>query len=729
MIQQHLPMMCGDPGMFSIPCTIGTSHIPRAMLDLGASINIMPKALYDEMNIGPLAPTRIAIQLADLSTVWPEGLLEDVLVKVGDLIFPADFYVLNTGKATTRNPTILLGRPFLKTANTKIDCETGKLTCAVAGEIVTFEAYNQETPQRGLAMVNTLDIIDEVVEEVWQHDEKQEEYDNLLTEADEELEIIEECNYVHNGGFSSQRFEELQIRDIRPEDRLVPSLERAPKLELKTLPKHLKYSYLGKDETLPIIISADLDDSEEVRVKAVLDTYKEAIGWTLADIKGISPTDCMHHILLEEEAVPVRDPQRRLNPAMKEVVMKEILKLLDLGIIYPVSDSRWVSPVHVVPKKSGIQVVENEKREMIATRLQTGWRVCIDYRKLNQATRKDHFPLPFIDEMLERLAGNMFYCFLDGYSGYMQIWVAEEDQGKTTFTCPFGTFAYRRMPFGLCNAPGTFQRCMMSIFSDLLEECIEVFMDDFTVYGKSFEACLVNLEKVMKRCVEKSLVLNYEKCHFMVKEGIVLGHVISERGIEVDKAKIDIIAKLPYPTSVKQLRGFLGHAGFYRRFVKDFAKMAQPMTRLLQNEVPWDFNDECKEAFHMLKENLVTAPIIQPPDWGMPFELMCDASGYAVGAVLGQKIGKERHVIYYASKTLNAAQSNYATTEKELLAIVFAFEKFRSYLLGGKTTVYTDHAALRYLMTKKETKPRLMRWILLLQEFDVEIVDKSGAQN
>ena len=196
----------------------------------------------------------------------------------------------------------------------------------------------------------------------------------------------------------------------------------------------------------------------------VLRKNREAIGWTLADIKGISPTECMHHIYLEDGVKPTRDPQRKMNPAMKEVVLKEILKLLELGIIYPISDSQWVSPVHVVPKKSGIQVVENDKGEPVPTRLQTGWRVCIDYRKLNMVTRKDHFPLPFIDQMLERLAGNAYYCFLDGYSGYMQIFVAHEDQEKTTFTCVYGTFAYQRMMFGLCNAPGTFQRCMMSKF-------------------------------------------------------------------------------------------------------------------------------------------------------------------------------------------------------------------------------------------------------------------------
>ena len=188
----------------------------------------------------------------------------------------------------------------------------------------------------------------------------------------------------------------------------------------------------------------------------------------------------------------------------------------------------------MVPKKSGMTVVKNENNDMIPTRLVTGWRMCVDYRKLNAVTRKDHFPLPFIDQILERVAGHMFYCFLDGYSGYYQIEIALEDQGKTTFTCPFGTFAFRRMPFGLCNAPTTFQRCMVSIFSDMVEIFLEVFMDDLSVFGDSFDDCLNNLKLVLARCEEKGLVLNWEKCHFMVTLGIVLGHVVSSRGIEVD---------------------------------------------------------------------------------------------------------------------------------------------------------------------------------------------------
>ncbi|RVW80568.1 Retrovirus-related Pol polyprotein from transposon 297 [Vitis vinifera] len=305
---------------------------------------------------------------------------------------------------------------------------------------------------------------------------------------------------------------------------------------------------------------------------------------------------------MEEEAKPIRQLQRRLNPHLQEVVRAEVLKLLQ-AIFYPISDSPWVSPTQVVPKKSGITVVQNEKG-----------------KKLLHAS--------------------------------LQIEIDVADQEKTTFTCPFGTYAYRRMPFGLCNAPATFQRCMLSIFSDMVERIMEVFMDDITVYGGTFEECLVNLEAVLHRCIEKDLVLNWEKCHFMVRQGIVLGHIISEKGIEVDKAKVELIVKLPS----QQL-------------------------------------------------------------------------DFAIGAVLGQREDGKPYVIYYASKTLNEAQRNYTTTEKELLAVVFALDKFRAYLVGSFIIVFTDHSALKYLLTKQDAKARLIRWILLLQEFDLQIKDKKGVEN
>ncbi|KAK8574667.1 hypothetical protein V6N12_062356 [Hibiscus sabdariffa] len=285
------------------------------------------------------------------------------------------------------------------------------------------------------------------------------------------------------------------------------------------------------------------------------------------------------------------------------------------------------------------------------------------------------------------------------------------------------------MPFGLCNAPATFQRCMLAIFSDMFEEFLEVFMDDFSVSGETFDSCLGNLAKVLKRCEEADLVLNWEKCHFMVNEGTVLGHKISSKGIEVDKAKVEVIEKLPPPTNVKGIRSFLGHASFYRRFIKDYSKISKSLCNLLQQNQPFVFDKECQSAFEELKMRLISAPVVVPPDWTSPFELMCDASDHAVGAALGQRQGKLFHVIYYASRTLNEAQINYTTTEKELLAVVFAFEKFRSYLIGTKVIVHTDHSAIKYLVTKKDAKPRLIRWILLLQEFDLEVKDRKGTEN
>ncbi|GKC94560.1 reverse transcriptase domain-containing protein, partial [Tanacetum coccineum] len=368
-------------------------------------------------------------------------------------------------------------------------------------------------------------------------------------------------------------------------------------------------------------------------------SHKRAIAWKLSDIKGINLKFCTHKILIEEDYKLAVQHQIRVNPKIYDVIKKEVEKLLDVGLIYPISDSPWVSPIHWVPKKGGFTVVENDENELIPTRLVTSWHVCIDYQKLNEVTLKDHFPLSFMDQMLERLAGNEYYCFLDGFSCYFQNPIDPHDQEKTTFTCPYGMFAYRRMPFFLCNAPGTFQRCMMAIFHDMIEKTMEVFMDDFSVFVNSFENCLSRVDKMLERCKDTNLCLNWEKSNFMVKEGIVLGHKISKNGIEVDKAKVDVIAKLPHATTVK-------------------------------GNTPFIFSNECIQAFETLKKKLTEAPILIAPDWDLPFELMCDASDFAIGAVLGQRHEKHFRPIHYASKTINDAESHYTTAEKEMLAVV-----------------------------------------------------------
>ncbi|GJX62250.1 reverse transcriptase domain-containing protein [Tanacetum coccineum] len=378
-----------------------------------------------------------------------------------------------------------------------------------------------------------MDVIDEVIED---------ELDALLDNSKP---------FLNN-------FEELPPKD---ELRIKTSIQDPPiDLEMKPLPKHLEYAFLEENSHLPV----------------------EAFAWKTSDILRISPSFCKHKINFEDDVKPITQRQRRLNPKMKEVVKKEIIKLLDAGIIYAIEDSPW----------------------------------------LNEATRKDHFPLPFMDHMLERLAGNKFFCFLDGFSGYFQIPIEPADQEKTTFACPYGTYAYKDIPFGLCNTPATFQRCMIAIFQDMLETYIEVFMDDFSVFGDSFDSCLTNLEQMLIRCKQAHLVLNWEKSHFMVTEGILLGHKVSSKGLEVEKAKIDVIAKLPPPTNIKAVRSFLGHPGFYRRFIKYFSKISRPMTKLLEKDSVFNFDEECNKAFETLKEKLTNAPIMVSPNWSLPFELM-----------------------------------------------------------------------------------------------------------
>ncbi|KAM2322731.1 hypothetical protein ACFXTH_019376 [Malus domestica] len=435
------------------------------------------------MNLGELKQDGVIIQLADRSNAYPKGVLVDVLVQVNHLIFPADFYVLEMEDSSHASSLpILLGRPFMKTARTKIDVFTGTLIMEFDGDIIRFnlsETIKYPIEDHSCFAIDIVDSLaqvhldrmnDDALEIALVHDigARNEGGGILATHGMEsDHSAVPPCGEVFEMVAALESLPShfgkspLSILDLVLANKLLPSIVQPPTLELKPLPSHLKYVFLGEDQTLPVIISSSLTTPEKDKLIRVLKEHKSAIGWTLADIKGISPTTCMHRILLEEGAKPSQEAQRRLNPPMLEVVKKEVIKLLDCGVIYPTSDSRWVSPVQVVPKKSGVTVVKNEEQELVPTRVVTGWRVCIDYRKLNAMTRKDHFPLPFLDQMLERLAGYKFYCFLDGYSGYNQIVIAPEDQEKTTFTCPFGTFAYRRMPFGLCIAPATFQRCMV----------------------------------------------------------------------------------------------------------------------------------------------------------------------------------------------------------------------------------------------------------------------------
>ncbi|GKD47440.1 reverse transcriptase domain-containing protein [Tanacetum coccineum] len=726
-----------------------------ALADLSASINIMPLFVWKKLSLLELTPTCMTLKLVDL------------------VDFDADLRV-----------PLILGRSFLKTGHALIDVYDGELTLRVGKEAITFnlDQTSRYSSNYDDNSVNQIDIIKMACGEYSQEvlgfsdatangnptpyydpivstssptltpfgdsDFLLEEVDAFLAlEDDPTLPEVDHSYYdpegdillleaflnddpslppPTQGNYLPEIRKELKVCEAKNDK---SSIDEPPEVELKDLPPHLEYAFLEGDDKLPVIIAKDLSVEEKAALIKVLKSHKRAIAWKLSDIKGINPEFCTHKILMEEDYKPAVQHQRRVNPKIHDVIKKEVEKLLDAELIYPISDSPWVSPVHCVPKKGGFIVVENDENKLIPTRLVTSWRVCIDYRKLNEATRKDHFPLPFMDQMLERLAGNKSYCFLDSFSGYFQIPIDPHDQEKTTFTYPYGTSAYRRMPFGLYNAPGTFQRCMMAIFHDIIEKTMEVFMDEFSVFGNSFGNRLSHVDKMLKRCEDTNLCLNWEKSHFMVKEGIVLGHKISKNRIEFDKAKVDVITKLPHPTTVKGVRSFLGHAGFYRRFIKNFSKISRPMTHLLEKITPFIFSDKCIQAFETLKKKLTEAPILIALDWDLPFELMYDASDFAIGAVLGQRHEKHFRPIHYASKTMSKAESHYTTTEKEMLAVVYAFEKFWSYLILNKSIVYTDHSALKYLFAKKDSKARLLRWVLLFQEFKFKVIGIKRAKN
>ncbi|GJZ23831.1 reverse transcriptase domain-containing protein [Tanacetum coccineum] len=604
-----------------------------------------PKPQQKTQNLKPVKKTLLPkpykpkIPLADRSFQYLVGIAKNMLVEVGKFTFPVDFVILEM-EEDSKVP-LILGRPFLHTADTIIRVKQKQLNLGVGTERMIFNI--DSTMKHSYSNDDTcfsIDVVDEILEE---------DFDALLDEGSKILHsiegtLLEEEIFAEFDEFMAMTADENSDSESDTEEppfekiiintdyKITTSLEEPPTdLEVKPLLDNLEYVFLEEPSFLPVIISSQLSQEKENKLLSVLKTHKQAFAWSTTDIPGICPSFCKHKIQLLDDKKPV-----------------------------------------VQKKEGGITVVTNENDELVPTRTITGWRVCIDYRKLNEATAKDHFPLPFMDQMLERLAGNKYFCFLDGFSGYFHILIDSNDQEKTTFTCPFGTYAYRGMPYELCNAPATFQR---------------------------------------------------------FKEGIVLGHKVSSAGLEVDKAKIDIISKLPPPTNIKCIRSFLRHAGFYRRFITDFSKITRPLTKLLEKDTLFEFDDECQKAFKLLKKKLTCAPVIVSPNLNLPFELMCDASDFVVRAVLGQKDGKNFHLIYFASKTLNPAQQKYTVSKEELMAIVFAFDKFRSYLILSKTIVYTDHSVLRHLFKKQDAKPRLIRWILLLQEFDIEIKDWKGTKN
>ena len=409
-IECKTPVKYKDPGCPTISVNIGGISVEKALLDLGASVSLLPYSMYKQLGLGELKPTSITLSLADRSIKIPKRTIEDVLIQVDRFYYPVDFVVLDTEPVAVgaNHVPIILGRPFLATSNAIINCRNGVIQLTFGN--MTLELNIFHLSKRHMHSeeddCEEVCIIDAILEE--QANEQQVQ-DVLTPKLSECLGEQQEPHCMSLGqGYWRRKTEVLPL--------LTGDEPKEPQqLELKPLPVELKYAFLEENGQCPVVISSLLTTSPEHNLLHLLKRNKRALGWKISDLKGINPTICTHHIYLEEETNAVRQPQRRLNPHLQEVVRIEVLKLLQAGIIYPISDSTWVSPTQVVPKKSGVTTVKNEKGKELSTRLTTGWRVCIDYRRLNEVTRKDHFPLPFIDQLLERVSGHPFYCFLDGY--------------------------------------------------------------------------------------------------------------------------------------------------------------------------------------------------------------------------------------------------------------------------------------------------------------------------
>lgn len=449
-----------------------------------------------------------------------------------------------------------------------------------------------------------------------------------------------------------------------------------------------------------------LDQAQRTQLDCLLEEFLDIFA---ACDEDCTRTSLVQHHIDTGQASPIRLRPHRLPLAKRQAAEELIQSMAANGVIEP-ADGPWAAPV-VMVRKDG------------------GWRPCVDYRRLNEVTKKDSYPLPRIDDALDHVAGSQWFSSLDLRSGYWQVELAPEARPKTAFTIGQGLWQFTVMPFGLCNAPATFEQLMERVLKDIPRSQCVVYLDDLLVHAKDFDTALMNLREVLLAIRRAGLRLNPAKCNLLAKETTFLGHVVNGKGVATDPAKVAAVAEWPQPTNAKELQSFLGLASYYRRFVRGFATVAAPLHRLTNQGCRFEWDEACSAAFHQLKEALVRAPVLAYPDPLRPFIVDTDASGVGVGAVLSQVGEAGERVVAYYSCSLNQPARNYCVTRRELLAVVMAVRRFRPYLLGNKFTLRTDHASLTWLLNFKQPEGQVARWLEILQEYDFVIQHRPGHQH
>jgi hypothetical protein len=453
----------------------------------------------------------------------------------------------------------------------------------------------------------------------------------------------------------------------------------------------------------------NLSEKQEKTIKELVIEYIDIIEYD-KEKPNLVP-NVRHKIVINEGQNPILQKGYKETPEKKMFIKKEIEKMLEVGRIRP-SNSPWASPVTLVIKKSG------------------SYRFCIDYRALNKVTKTDAYPLPRIDELLERYETSKWFTSIDLAAGFHQVEMDENDKEKTAFTCSMGLYEFNVMPFGLKNAPATFQRLMNNILYDYIGDFVEVYIDDIMIHSKNFEDHIIHVTQVLQKLREYNLVIKLKKSKFCEQQIEFLGHEIGKEGIKPNAKKVETITKIRKPQTLTELRSFLGLCSYYRRFIKDFSKKSRSLYKLLEKETPYIWLDEQQETFDWLKSCLTKDPILAHPNFDKEFILITDASTDGLGVVLSQKNDKDKEVVIaYASRSTNKNERNYPITDLECLAIVYGTEYFHKFLINRKFKIITDHSALKNLLGDKIPKGRRARWIMKLQQYDFIVEHRSGKKN